>query len=87
MTQHQPPPDDLGYEQPELFPEILVYMTVRICSDGRWTDSVRVSTPDNRTTLAKYGRGGGILLSGEGKCIADLQTAFVHAFEALEPFA
>jgi hypothetical protein len=86
MTSTNPLPPDLGFEQPELFPEIMIYMVVRLAADGRWSDSVRVSTPDNSTVVAKYGRSGGIMMSGEGKCIGDLQTAFIHAKEALEPF-
>lgn len=86
MTISSPLPDEIGYDQPELFPEAIIYLTIRVSADGRWSDQVRISTPDGQTTFSKFGRSGGIMLSGEGKCQSDLATAFEIARQNLEPF-
>lgn len=78
--------DDIGYDQPELFPELMIYFTVRLNADGKWSNHVRISTPNGGNTLNSYGRSGGILLSGKRKMMKDLDDAFEMAREYLEPF-
>lgn len=86
MTTIQPQPDLDPVNPDELFPEMMIYMTVRLHADGRWSDNIKVQTPDGRCNVANYGRSGGFMLYGEGKCVDDLRTAFIHAMESLEPF-
>lgn len=86
MTTTTQPDDEIGFDQPELFPEIMIYFTVRLGKGGTWSDHVRISTPDGRETLISHGRSGGILLAGRRKMSKDFDDALATATEYLQPF-
>lgn len=86
MTTTRPEPDQFYPDEPELFPELMIYFTVRLAADGRWSNHVRICTPNGGDTVKSHGRSGGILLAGHRKIMKDLDDAFEIAREYLEPF-
>lgn len=86
MTTTRPQPDDIGYDEPELFPELMIYFTVRLAADGRWSNHIRVCPPNGGGATYSHGRSGGIMLAGKRKILKDLDDAFEIAREYLEPF-
>lgn len=77
------PPE--SYDEPERFPVVMIYMTIKVDHNRGWTDSVRVQTPDGKTTIRSWGRSGGSLIAGLYKAVDDLTEAWRLAAH-VEPF-
>lgn len=60
----------------ELFPVVMVYLTIKLDHSRGWSNAVRVQTPDGANVLRSWGRSGGSLSHGLAKTIDDLTTAY-----------
>lgn len=60
----------------QLFPTVMIYMTVRVDHSRGWSNAIRVQTPDGSHCLRSWGRSGGSLTHGLQKILDDLQEGY-----------
>lgn len=86
MTTEDEQTDLDPYSEPETYPVLMVYCTIRLSSRGGWTQSVRIMTPDGAGAIDNRGTSGGNVAAGKPKMIKRLEDALDVAFECLDPF-
>lgn len=77
---------DPPYLEPELFPVVMVYLTIKLDQGRGWTVAAAVQDQTGKNTIRRWGRSGGSIAHGATKCADDLAEAYQLATDALGPF-
>jgi len=78
--------DQEEFDEPELFPRIMIYLTGTLDVGRGWAVTMSVQTADGKNVLQRWSRAGGSLSHGEGKMIGDLTAAYEVAMSNLQVF-